>query len=74
PQEGIWDGRVYNFLIKFPHTYPVEPPKVKCLTPLFHPAIHPNSGEVCLPILLQNEWKSCFVISTILMSIRALLC
>ena len=42
-----WDRR---------RNYPLQPPKVRFVTPIFHPNIHGTSGEVCLDIL-KSEWS-----------------
>ncbi|KAF0973107.1 hypothetical protein FDP41_008611 [Naegleria fowleri] len=62
----------HEFEIIFSNNYPLQPPRVRCHT-LYHPNVHPMTSEVCLPLLALNEWKPCFVISTILMAIDQLL-
>ncbi|KAG2383686.1 hypothetical protein C9374_004357 [Naegleria lovaniensis] len=62
----------HEFEIRFTNNYPLQPPRVRCHT-LYHPNVHPMTSEVCLPLLTLNEWKPCFVISTILTAIDQLL-
>ncbi|GLD94252.1 hypothetical protein PINS_up002863 [Pythium insidiosum] len=36
---GLWKGASFDFHFKIPPMYPHEPPKVKCLTKIYHPNI-----------------------------------
>ncbi|XP_003745555.1 NEDD8-conjugating enzyme UBE2F [Galendromus occidentalis] len=51
PSEGLWSGGVFDFEINVPEEYNMAPPKVKCLTPSWHPNINFRSGEICLSLL-----------------------
>ena len=44
-----------KFLLVFPDTYPMEPPKLSCLNKIYHPNIN-YSGKVCLP-LVREDWS-----------------
>lgn len=55
PETGIWQGATYQFSFEIPSGYPHEPPKVLCLTKIYHPNID-LEGKVCLNIL-REEWK-----------------
>ncbi|KAG7203297.1 hypothetical protein KM043_010390 [Ampulex compressa] len=54
PDEGYWVGGRFCFQIYTPEDYNMAPPKVKCLTKLWHPNIS-EDGDVCLSILRQNS-------------------
>ncbi|XP_017772385.1 PREDICTED: NEDD8-conjugating enzyme UBE2F-like isoform X1 [Nicrophorus vespilloides] len=54
PIEGYWQGGKFRFAIEVPEEYNMVPPKVKCLTKLWHPNIN-ESGEVCLSLLRQHS-------------------
>lgn len=47
-------GGCFKALMTFPPTYPHMPPKLKFVTPLFHPNVYEN-GEVCISILHPPE-------------------
>jgi ubiquitin-conjugating enzyme E2 M len=55
PESGIWQGATYEFSFEIPSAYPHEPPKVLCLTKIYHPNID-LEGKVCLNIL-REDWK-----------------
>ena len=50
PKEGIYSDGIFEFLAQFPLNYPYDPPKVTCLTQVYHPNID-LEGHVCLSIL-----------------------
>ncbi|ELU07798.1 hypothetical protein CAPTEDRAFT_193169 [Capitella teleta] len=57
PNSGLYEGGIFNFLIKFPKRYPEMAPRVVCLTNIFHPNIVMNTSEdtnVCFS--LYGEW------------------
>lgn len=37
----------------FPDTYPIDPPKIKCLNKIYHPNIN-YEGSVCLPLVRED--------------------
>lgn len=52
--------------------YPFKPPKVKFITPIWHPNISSTSGEICLDVL-KDKWSAQFTIHTTMISLLALL-
>jgi len=50
---GYWKGASYNFSFDIPDGYPIEPPVVKCMTPIFHPNID-SSGNIANEISLWD--------------------
>ena len=57
--------------INFSDDYPVKPPSVKFISPIFHPNVY-RDGKICVDIL-QGEWSPAQNVRTILVSIRSLL-
>ena len=53
-----------------PVSYPHEPPKVKCLTKVYHPNID-LEGNVCLNIL-REDWKPVLSISSVVYGLQFL--
>jgi len=48
--QGFYKGGRFTFSFAVGPSYPHEPPKVKCLTQVYHPNID-LEGNVCLNIL-----------------------
>lgn len=48
--KGFYKGGAFKFSFAVGTNYPHEPPKVKCLTSVYHPNID-LEGNVCLNIL-----------------------
>ncbi|KAG7401066.1 NEDD8-conjugating enzyme Ubc12 [Phytophthora boehmeriae] len=61
---GLWKGATYNFHFKIPPMYPHDPPKVHCLTKIYHPNIDLD-GNVCLNIL-REDWKPVLDINSVI--------
>ena len=76
PNESTpYSGGVFELEISIPERYPFEPPRVKFLTPIYHPNID-SAGRICLDILKpppHGNWKPAQNISSILRSIQLLL-
>merc|ERR1740139_540968 len=71
PEQTSWEGGIFKLSLEFPDSYPSSPPKVKFVTPMFHPNVY-TSGDICLDIL-QDKWSAIYNVSTILLSIQSLL-
>ncbi|CAI5713753.1 unnamed protein product [Peronospora destructor] len=61
---GLWKGASYEFSFKIPPMYPHDPPKVQCLTRIYHPNIDLD-GNVCLNIL-REDWKPVLDINSVI--------
>lgn len=70
PTEGYYkDGR-FLFRVDIPSSYPIEPPKVKCLQRIYHPNID-TDGNVCLNIL-REEWLPVLSLNLLLVGLNFL--
>ena len=72
PPNTPFEKGIFNIILKFDSDYPVKPPSVKFLTPMFHPNIY-RDGKICVDILQSSEWTPAQNIRTILISIMSLL-
>lgn len=70
PDEGLYKGGKFSFSFKIGSNYPHEPPKVKCLTKIYHPNID-LEGNVCLNIL-REDWKPVLTINAIVYGLQYL--
>jgi len=64
PDSGFWKGATYLFKFNIPSHYPHSPPKVICLTKIYHPNIN-LEGNVCLNIL-REDWKPVLDINAVI--------
>ncbi|ELP84516.1 NEDD8-conjugating enzyme Ubc12, putative [Entamoeba invadens IP1] len=57
PTEKLYKGASFDFSVECPEDFPNHPPKVMCLTPIYHPNIDLD-GHVCLSTLrLDKDWS-----------------
>nr|ODN93729.1 ubiquitin-conjugating enzyme E2 M [Cryptococcus depauperatus CBS 7855] len=70
PDEGIYNGGVFNFSFAINANYPHEPPKVRCKERIYHPNLD-LEGNVCLNIL-REDWKPVLTLSSIMIGIQYL--
>ncbi|MBN3309842.1 UBE2T enzyme, partial [Amia calva] len=70
-----YEGGLFSLEIKITDRYPFEPPKMRFLTPIYHPNID-TAGRICLDALKlppKGAWTPSFNISTVLSSIQVLM-
>lgn len=75
PQDSPFAGGVFQLAITVPERYPFEPPKVRFITPVYHPNID-SAGRICLDTLKmppQGSWAPCINLSTMLTTVQLLL-
>ncbi|GFO20236.1 ubiquitin-conjugating enzyme e2 z [Plakobranchus ocellatus] len=80
PFDTPYEGGFFYFLIRFPHDYPISPPRVRLMTTgngtvRFNPNLY-KSGKVCLSILgtwAGPSWSPAQTLSTVLISIQSLM-
>ena len=72
PEDTPFQNHYFKIDFRFPENYPIDPPMVKFITPIFHPNIHFKKGDVCLDIL-KTEWSPAWSMFTVCTAIRLLL-
>ena len=70
PSNSIYAGGTFKLSIVFPYDYPFKPPKVECLTKIYHCNI--VNKYLCIDIL-KNQWSPALTIEKVLISIVSLL-
>jgi len=71
PEGTPWEGGIFSLQLKFPDTYPDNPPKVRFTSNIFHPNVY-GDGTLCLDII-QDKWNPIYTVGSILTSIQSLL-
>jgi ubiquitin-conjugating enzyme E2 D len=66
-----WEGGIFWLHIDYPEDYPLKPPAITFLTPVYHPNIDEN-GRICIDIL-EKSWSPCLQTQTLLLSILSVL-
>ena len=75
PEDSPFAEGVFVLEILIPERYPFEPPKVRFVTPIYHPNID-NCGRICLDSLKmppKGAWLPSLNVSTLLTTVRLLM-
>uniref|UniRef100_A0A3P8TWF7 Ubiquitin-conjugating enzyme E2 C n=1 Tax=Amphiprion percula TaxID=161767 RepID=A0A3P8TWF7_AMPPE len=67
----VYEGLRYRLSLDFPAGYPYQAPRLKFVTPCFHPNVD-DQGFICLDIL-KDKWSALYDVRSILLSIQSLL-
>jgi ubiquitin-conjugating enzyme E2 T len=73
--ETPFAGGIFLLEVSVPDRYPFEPPKVRFLTPIYHPNID-SGGRICLDTLKmppKGSWTPSLNLSTVLTTVRLLM-
>lgn len=81
PDNTPYEGGFFLFLLRFPRSYPMDPPHVQLMTTgagtvRFNPNLYAD-GKVCLSILgtwSGPGWSPAMSLQSVLLSIQSLLC
>ncbi|EIW56668.1 ubiquitin-conjugating enzyme [Trametes versicolor FP-101664 SS1] len=84
PPDTMYEGGFFKARLSFPEDFPLNPPKMRFITPMWHPNIYPD-GVVCISILHPpgedqygyedsgERWLPVHTIESILLSVISLL-
>lgn len=50
PEDSPYEGGIFELDVSVTDRYPFEPPKVRFVTPIYHPNID-STGRICLDLL-----------------------
>ena len=67
-----YDGGVWELAIEFPPTFPMQPPTVRFVTPVYHVNICIETGAIRLD-LLESMWSPALMVNKLLVALQSLL-
>ena len=72
PPDSPYAEGWFKLRIDVSQNYPQTPPNVVCLTRVFHPNVHFETGEICLEVL-KAEWNAMWTLESVARAIVNLL-
>mmetsp|Transcript_9966 Transcript_9966/g.33241 ORF Transcript_9966/g.33241 Transcript_9966/m.33241 type:complete len:153 (-) Transcript_9966:79-537(-) len=72
PSGTPFEGGTFHVQLDVQENYPLQAPKARFITRIFHPNIHFKTGEVCLDIL-KTAWTPAWTLQSVCRAIVALL-
>ena len=72
PKGSAYEDGLFNLSVEFPDNYPFKHPEVKFITPMYHPNIKKETGEICMDVF-ANNWSPTQKVSDIIEKIASLL-
>ena len=72
PRDSVYAGHRFILAFAVPPNYPLQPPKARCVTTIFHPNIHFKTGEICLDIL-KAQWSPAWTLDSVCRAVINLL-
>ena len=73
PKDSPYEGGIFELSLRCSDTYPLAPPKVLFVTPVFHPNVLFKTGEICLDILKPDAWTPAWTLQSVCRAVVALL-
>ncbi|XP_012283933.1 ubiquitin-conjugating enzyme E2 T [Orussus abietinus] len=75
PRGSPYEGGLFQLELEIPQNYPFEPPRMKFVTPVYHPNID-SSGRICMDFLKmppKGGWKPTINLENLLTAVQLLL-
>ena len=72
PKGSAYEEGLFNLSFEFPVNYPFKYPDVKFITPMYHPNIKKDTGEICMDVF-ANSWSPTQKVSDIIEKLSSLL-
>lgn len=72
PEGTPYETGKFRIDVVVPPSYPLTAPNFRFVTQIFHPNVHPRTGEICVDIL-QNAWSPAWTLQSTCRAIIVLL-
>ncbi|KAJ1891163.1 E2 ubiquitin-protein ligase peroxin 4 [Kickxella alabastrina] len=72
PCDTPYSAGTFVIHIDIPEQYPIKPPTLTFVTPVCHPNVHFETGEICLDIL-KAQWSPAWTLASTCLAIHVLL-
>lgn len=73
PHGTPYESGTFELHINCPQAYPLAPPKVRFITPVFHPNVMFKTGGICLDILKPEAWTPAWTLLSMCRAVALLL-
>ena len=72
PSGSPFEGGTFELSFEFPPNYPFKHPEVKFVTPMYHPNIKRDTGEICMDVF-ASSWSPTQKVGDIIEKLASLL-
>ena len=72
PKDSAYEEGTFTLSFVFPENYPFKCPDVKFVTPMYHPNVKKDTGEICMDVF-ANSWVPTQKVSNIIEKLASLL-
>ena len=72
PKGSAYEEGSFTLSFTFPDNYPFKCPDVKFITPMYHPNVKKDTGEICMDVF-ANSWSPTQKVSDIIEKLASLL-
>ena len=72
PKGSPYEEGSFNLSFEFPDNYPFKCPEVKFITPMYHPNVKKETGEICMDVF-ANSWAPTQKVCDIIEKLASLL-
>ncbi|KAL7301155.1 hypothetical protein TKK_0006127 [Trichogramma kaykai] len=75
PHSSPYEGTLFEMELEIPDRYPFVPPRLKFVTPVYHPNID-NQGRICMDLLKMppnGGWRPTISLENLLVAVQSLL-
>ncbi|KPJ09825.1 Ubiquitin-conjugating enzyme E2 T [Papilio machaon] len=75
PKGSPYEKGMFKLIVDIPKRYPFEPPRVKFVTPIYHPNID-KEGRICMDLLKMppnGAWVPTITLENLLISLQTLM-